>query len=290
MDNEKLRKALEDNKESAIKRVKELSEGSEDLKPTDDQVLLEDDGDEIKVYMNTWKNYNEYGADLVLYDNIDGWMSVDDAIAFCEEHADDEPFINDTENVPFEVSEYDTASIILDDLKQYEEMDDYDREMLGRILSTGDYDFDDALDIFNDDDYYWYEGVGSDEDLGYAIIDEFGSPFDATPHAENYIDTDRLRRDLSFDVRDMYYDTAEQEVDYEHRFDEEGDFDRDAEIEQWLDDHEEELLDQLVDEVLDGELGGDFIETYFDYEKFGRDVSFESNIYFLDDGALEITR
>ena len=270
-------------------KEKDTMKGSEDLKPQDDKVLLEDN-DEIKVYMNTWKNYNEYGADLVLYDNIDGWMSVDDAIEFYEEHEEDEPFINDTENVPFEVSEYDTASIILDDLKQYEEMDERDREMLGRILSTGDYDFDDALDIFNDGDYYWYEGVYSDEDLGYAIADEFGSPTEMTSAAENYIDVDRLRRDLSLDVRDMYYDTAEQEVDYEHRFDDPDSFDRDAEIEQWLDDHEEELLDELVDEVLDGDITGDFIETYFDYEAFGRDVRFESNIYFLDDGALEITR
>lgn len=289
MDKETLKKALEDNKENAIKRVKELAEGGEDLKPKeDDQVLLEDSADDIKVYMNTWKNYNEYGADLVLYDNIDGWMTVDDAIEFCEEHADDEPFINDTENVPFEVSEYDIATIVLDNLKQYEEMDDYDRKMLGRILSTGDYDFDDALDIFNDGDYRWYEGVSNDEDLGYAIIDDFGSPQAATPYADNYIDEDKLRRDLSFDVREMYYDTAEQEVDYEHRFDDEGDFDRDAEIEQWLDDHEEELLDELVDEVVSGDIEGDFIENYFDYEKFGRDVSFESNIYYLDDGALEI--
>lgn len=261
----------------------------EDLKPEDtENVLLEDNDDEIKVYVNTWKNYNEYGADLVLYDNIDGWMSVDDAIAFCEEHADDEPFINDTENVPFDISEYDSASVVLDDLKQYQEMEDYDREMLGRILSTGDYDFDDALDILNDGDFNWYPGVYNDEDLGYAIIDTFGSPSDATPYADNYIDTEKLRRDLAFDVDEMYRETAEEEVDYEHRFDDPDSFDRDEEIDNWLEEHREELLDQLVDEVVDGDIDGDFIENYFDYEAFGRDVRFESTVYYLDDGALQL--
>ena len=270
-------------------KEKDTMKGSEDLKPTDDQVLLEDDGDEIKVYMNTWKNYNEYGADLVLYDNIDGWMSVDDAIEFCEEHADDEPFINDTENVPFEVSEYDVAYKVLETLQEYESLDDYDKKMIGIILSTGDYNFEEAVELCDNGGYRWYDDVVEYEDLGYAIVDEFGSPFEATQYASNYIDEDKLRRDLSLDVRDMYYDTAEQEVDYEHRFDDPDSFDRDAEIEQWLDDHEEELLDELVDEVLSGGLGDDIIENYFDYEKFGRDVSFDGTFYFLDGGALEIT-
>lgn len=270
-------------------KEKDTMKGSEDLKPTDDQVLLEDNDDEIKVYMNTWKNYNEYGADLVLYDNIDGWMSVDDAIEFCEEHADDEPFINDTENVPFEVSEYDVAYKVLETLQEYESLDDYDKKMIGIILSTGDYNFEEAVELCDNGGYRWYDDVVEYEDLGYAIVDEFGSPFEATQYASNYIDEDKLRRDLSLDVRDMYYDTAEQEVDYEHRFDDPDSFDRDAEIEQWLDDHEEELLDELVDEVLSGGLGDDIIENYFDYEKFGRDVSFDGTFYFLDGGALEIT-
>ena len=270
-------------------KEKDTMKGSEDLKPTDDQVLLEDNDDEIKVYMNTWKNYNEYGADLVLYDNIDGWMSVDDAIEFCEEHEEDEPFINDTENVPFEVSEYDVAYKVLETLQEYESLDDYDKKMIGIILSTGDYNFEEAVELCDNGGYRWYDDVVEYEDLGYAIVDEFGSPFEATQYASNYIDEDKLRRDLSLDVRDMYYDTAEQEVDYEHRFDDPDSFDRDAEIEQWLDDHEEELLDELVDEVLSGGLGDDIIENYFDYEKFGRDVSFDGTFYFLDGGALEIT-
>lgn len=281
-----IKKELEDNKADIIERAK--AKAGEDLKPQSDDVLLEDDDKEMKVYMNTWKNYNEYGADLVMYDNIDGWMTVDEAIKFCEEHADDEPFINDTENVPFEVSEYDVAYRVLDELKQLEDMEGYDRKMLERVLSTGDYDFEDALEIVENGDYAWYEGVSDDAELGYAIADEFGGPREMTSNAENYIDEDALRRDLSLDVRDMYYDTAKDEVEYEHRFDEKDDYDLDAEIEQWLDDHEDELLDGLVDEVISGDIDTDMIENYFDYERFGRDVAIENNVYYLDDGALEI--
>lgn len=269
---------------------KEIKKDREDLKPQEkDDVLLEDNDDKILVYMNTWANYNEYGADLVMYDNIDGWMTVDEAIEFVEAHEEDEPFINDTENVPFEVNEYDDAMTVLEQLKQLEDMSGYDKEMLERILSTNSFSFEEALNILEDGDYSFYPGATDEEQLGYAIIESIGSVRDAVSKDQlyYYVDEDMLRRDLSLDVREIYRDTAEEEVEYEHRFDDESEYDFDEEVEKWLDDHESDLLDQMVDETIDGELlSDDQLETYFDFEKFGRDCTYDGNCFFVDDGCL----
>lgn len=202
---------------------------------------------------------------------------------------EDEPFINDTENVPFEVNEYDDAMTVLEQLKQLEDMDGYDKEMLERILSTNSFSFEEALNILEDGDYSFYPGAFDTEQLGYAIIDSIGSIEDAVSKDQlyYYVDEDRLRRDLSFDVREFYRDTAEEEVEYEHRFDEESEYDLEEEVEKWLDEHEDDLLDQMVEETIDGELlDDDQLETYFDFEKFGRDCTYEGNCFFVDDGCL----
>ena len=80
-----------------------------------------------QVYMNTWANYNEYGADLSQYGIDNGWMSIDDAIEFCEKHANDEPFINDFDDTPWTLSEYDNAPSELQKIKDFlENHDEYE--------------------------------------------------------------------------------------------------------------------------------------------------------------------
>ena len=61
---------------------------------------------DAEVFMNTWENYNEYGADSGITPT--GWMSIEDAIDYFEEYAEHEPFINDTDNIPkvFGIGEY----------------------------------------------------------------------------------------------------------------------------------------------------------------------------------------
>ena len=76
------------------------------------KLLKEDaanDADEPKLYMNTWKNYNINGADT---DSITGgWMNIEQAKEFLEVHNEEEPFINDTDNVPLEVDEYSKVTV-----------------------------------------------------------------------------------------------------------------------------------------------------------------------------------
>ena len=138
----------------ALNKHKEIFEGY--TKKIDEKLSFNEaySPDEMMVYMNTWKNYNEYGADLVLYDNIDGWMSIDDAIEFAEEHAEDEPFINDTDNIPsaFGIDEYSNVVHTLEMLKRFEDSG-ADIDILEAIMDSGYNTLEDALDKYESGDY-----------------------------------------------------------------------------------------------------------------------------------------
>lgn len=248
--------------------------------------ISEDVGDEMQVYMNTWANYNEYGADLSQYGIKDGWMSIDDALDFCEEHAEDEPFINDTDNIPsaFEIDEYSNAAQTLEELKQFEESG-ADIDIVEAIMMSGYSSIKDALDKYEDGDYYWYPGVTDSTDLAYAVIDEIGSLGDALgDRVNNYIDEDAMRRDYEYDVRDMMYDDAKSEVAREEDIDE--DEVTDEQIEDWIDDNIDSYLDSIIDEEIAlAEQGEIDLSNYFDYERFGRDLSFDGYV-FTDAGAI----
>ena len=136
--------------------------------------FLESFNDEdAKVYMNTWKNYNEYGADLIMYGIKDGWMTPEEGLEFCKKYAEDEPFINDTDNCPIEISEYDNAPSKLEELIRYNEFED--KTLLKNAMETGQYStIDDYINILESGDYIWFPGVSDDEELGRAYVDMVG--------------------------------------------------------------------------------------------------------------------
>ena len=92
-------------------------------------------------------------------------------------------------------------------------LDDDNNEI---ILNQNEYailSFKDAIEIFDNEDYEYYSGVNSLTDLAYELIDQIGGIKDAVSDPENYIDEEALRRDLSFDIREMMRDNAEYEID-----------------------------------------------------------------------------
>jgi hypothetical protein len=300
---------------------------------------LNESFDDMEVFMNTWANYNENGADSGITPT--GWMSIDDAIEYCEEYADYEPFINDTDNVPFDdINEYSNASSVLQELKELQESD-VDEDVVAAIVEATGYGIKEAVEIAERGDYYWYPGISSYTDLAYAVIDEIGSlKYALGDRVVNYIDEDQMRREYRWDIRETMRDTAEQEVDDEHEgevdisnvptskefsidewFDEDDEYteddlreqisddleyeydsapvsfdievsndgkkvtakniewdgyDREQEIEDWMDEHEDEWLDMIIGEEIEAaERGEADLSSYFDYEAFGRDLSFD---------------
>lgn len=334
---------LSQKRESFIKKhTKKLKENH--------KRVLKESFDDMEVFMNTWANYNEYGADGVLTPT--GWMSIDEAIDYCEEYADYEPFINDTDNVPFDVSEYSNASSVLQDLKELQDSN-VDEDVVEAIVEAGGYDVKEAVEIAERGDYYFYPDVHNYSDLAYAVIDSIGSLGDALgDRVTNYIDEDQMRREYSWDVRDMMRDDAEAAVDEEHVgevdisvaptskefninewFDEDDEYteddlreqisddlefdydaapvsfdievssdgkkvtakniewdgyDREQEIEDWIDEHEDDYLDSIIDEEIRlAEAGEVDLSNYFDYEAYGRDLSYDGYT-FTDKGAILI--
>lgn len=272
----------------ALNKHKEIFEGY--TKKIDKKLSFNEaySPDEMMVYMNTWKNYNEYGADLVLYDNIDGWMSIDDAIEFAEEHAEDEPFINDTDNIPsaFGIDEYSNVVHTLEMLKRFEDSG-ADIDILEAIMDSGYNTLEDALDKYESGDYYWYPGVTDYTELAYRLIDESGGlEYALGDRVSDYIDEEQMKRDYEDDVREMMRDDAKREVYRAHRYDDEDEYDEEDEIQDWIDKNIDSYLQSVInDDIEMAERGEIDLSNYFDYEKFGRDLSYDGYVI-TDSGTI----
>ena len=236
--------------------------------------LNESVNDEITVFMNTWANYNENGADGGITPT--GWMTVDEARDYMEEYADYEPFINDVDNpteFDLDINEY-SGPDALDEIETINNMDGYDREALAAILNSQGGSFEDALNIFESGDYSFYPGISSLEDLAYEMIDELGGISNAVSDPTNYIDEDAMRRDYEYDVRDMMYDDAPSQIADELDIEEEDV--TEEMIEDWIDENMESYLDSIIEEEMYlAEQGEIDLTNYFDYEAFGRDLGFD---------------
>ena len=232
------------------------------------KVLTEDvntTSDDIMVYMNTWKNYNEYGADLEMYGIKDGWMTPEQGLEFCKKYAEDEPFINDVDNCPIEVSEYDNAPAKLKELIRYNEFED--KTLLKNAMETGQYStVDEYIDVLESGDYIWFPGVSDDEGLGEAYVDMVG--FEGVSDKERYFNSDSWKESVRADEENFYREEngLEDEDDWKEH---EGDF--------------EDYLDALADEMAENYDGN---EEDFDYEALGRDLSFDYT--YTSDGAINL--
>ena len=222
-------------------------------------------GDEVEVFMNTWNNYNTYGADEGTTPT--GWMSPEEALEYCEKYAEFEPFINDVENCPFEVSEYDNAPSKLEEIIRYNEYED--KELLKNAMETGQYEtVDEYIDILERGDYIWFPGVESDDDLGRAYVDMCGGINEAVgqDRISEFFDADRYKDDIEYDERLYFAEENGIDVDDE-------DFPED-EFEEWLD----AIVDDRAHNFADGDDG------YFDYDALGSELSYDYT--YTTDGAI----
>ena len=221
----------------------------------------------IELYMNTWGNYNDYGADTESIGG--GWMSIDDAKEFLEKHKDEEPFINDTENCPIEVDEYDNPWQVIEQLEYIQNCDN--PEALIAIIESTSNDFEENKEIYESGDYTFFEGVETDEELGRAYVDLVGG-LNGVYNASNYVDYDKYR--------ESWREAAESATREEYPDLEDTDYDEfESKVEEWL--------DNVVDEQLAiGIADGEDLSNYFDYEALGRDLDYEG-YFFASTGAIQ---
>ncbi len=154
----------------------------------------------ISVFLNTWGNYNENGADNGFWVNLP--CNLDEVLerlaeATGEDVDEMETFINDysTELDGLEISEYDSIEELNELAEELEALDDYDLEKVGAIMEAHGCDLREAID--NIDNYKYYSNTTL-EDLAYEFVEEglFG---DIPESIRNYIDYEAIARDLGYD-------------------------------------------------------------------------------------------
>lgn len=160
----------------------------------------------LNIYINTWGNYNENGADLGEWITLP--MDADELEKTLERVADamhdDDPewFVNDyewtTDFQPFEVNELDDYDELNERCEKLDNLDKYECEALAAIIeATGD-DFDDCLDILESGSYQFYQGMDLDE-VAEEIVNDCYFTRDTPDIFTRYFDYEAFGRDLGFD-------------------------------------------------------------------------------------------
>lgn len=231
----------------------------------------------IQIYMNTWGNYNTNGG---YAENINGgWMDPTEALEWAENEINNgnEPFINDVDSnikIPFEISEDNDVIETLKNIIKFSEFDTHTKKLITAIMEAdSSYTFDEAINKSNSGDYVFYEDVYTDYDLGVADVNYAGGIIEAVgeDNIKTYIDENDI------------YDSWESDLRYEYA--ENNDVDIDS-----IDDEDfEEYAWSVINESIDDAISDDdeeFLGTWFDYEEYGRNLSFD--FVYTEYGAIDL--
>lgn len=151
----------------------------------------------ISVFLNTWKNYNENGADggfwVELPCNLDEVL--ERLAASTGEEVDEmEVFINDfeTELNGLDISENSNISDLNETAEELETLDEYNLEKLEAILEVDGGSLENALESIDNYEYYSNTTLN---DLAYEFVEGMNLP----EFAQRYFDYEAFARDLGFD-------------------------------------------------------------------------------------------
>ena len=235
----------------------------------------------FKAYITNLGKYNEgalvgkwveFPIDETEFDKVLESIGIGDSDDFGAPY--EEWFVTDYDcNLPGfnwqELGEYPSYESLQEYGEKVDSIDDV--EAVSNALEvTGD--LDRAIDGLDDGSIIFFRGVDTYEDLAYRMIDEMWGGIENLERntIEQYFDYEALGRDLNFDT---YEDSDGNDVSA-------GEFfcgDEDA--------ADQEIGEAFVEDV--GFDGVGNIEGYFDYEAFGRDLSFDGFTLTSDGCILE---
>ena len=156
----------------------------------------------LRIFINTWGNYNENGADggewvqlPIDADELDEKMN---ALAEAMGDLDPEWFINDYEwtidDSLRKIEENEDIFELNEEMEKLDELDDYEQKILMAAVQVWGYEY---IDIDDLDDYCLYENIETDFDLGYYWIEESGCyDLNKMGNLKNYIDYEAFGRDV----------------------------------------------------------------------------------------------
>ena len=160
----------------------------------------------LKIFVNTWGNYNVNGADggrwLDLPMDPEELENALEAIAEAMNDNDPEWTIHDYEwGDDFdgdEISEYDNIAALNEYAQQLTDLDKWELETYAAAVEYWGRKY---VDIDNIDDYILYPNVETDYDLGYYWIQESGCyDLSSMGHLANYFDYEAFGRDIRFET------------------------------------------------------------------------------------------
>lgn len=164
----------------------------------------------LNVFMNTWRNYNENGADngewIALPMEEEELEAKLEEIAEKMKDSDPEWFINDyewitEEEIDASIDENEDIIELNDLIQRMDELDDYQTKALFAIIEAHTSDLLEALDIVEHDNFLFYEGMDLEEVAEEIIdMDYFNSNIPSI--FRDYFDYEAFARDLGFDGYD----------------------------------------------------------------------------------------
>jgi hypothetical protein len=157
----------------------------------------------LNIYINTWGNYNENGADggewISLPMDEDELQAKLDEVAEAMNDDDPEWFVNDyewtTDFEPFDVEEMENYFKLNECLQELDNLNGYEQTALCAIIeATGD-DIEQALKTLQREWYTFYPDMDLEEVAEEIINDCYNLP----EFALRYFDYSAFARDLGFD-------------------------------------------------------------------------------------------
>lgn len=154
----------------------------------------------LKIYLNTWGNYNENGAVYgewisLPMDNEELEEAMKNIAKNMNDH-DPEWFINDYEwasdDFDIKVEELTNIKELNETLQEVDALDEHDKKHLAAYVETYGESIEVALEYFKNTCYY--DGMKL-IDVAYEIVDEC---YDLPEIAQRYFDYEAFARDLNF--------------------------------------------------------------------------------------------
>lgn len=227
-----------------------------------------DDNDEpyLRIFLTNLGKYNEgelvgEWVDLPISD--DDLEAVYERIQIGDEY--EETFITDYEtNLGIEVGEYDSIDDLNDIAESFQGLDKWDLQIYRAAVEAYGVDNVDVDNL----DYTFFEDVSDDSELAERYIDELYGGVEQLDEdtLERYFDYEQFGRELQMD----FYNEDADEENGEDPYD----------ICSWLGISENSSDYDIGEEYVNmcGDLKsclGNDISNYFDYDSFGRDLSFD---------------
>lgn len=160
----------------------------------------------LNVFINTWGNYNENGADGGEWVRLP--MDADELEVKLEEIAenmgDDDPefCIHDyewlTEIELRDISEMESITDLNEELNEYSDLDEWDQKEIAAAMEAWGYDFAEAYEKQQAGRFVFYANMDLKE-VAEELVNECYFDRNTPDWMQNYFDYERFTRDLGYD-------------------------------------------------------------------------------------------